>query len=88
MVDNFKNANNAAHNMPVSNVVAVTPHDTNALAFTTRAIYVGVAGDVVCRPADSSSDITIKNAPIGWHPIRVTHIRATNTTATNILAGE
>jgi hypothetical protein len=30
--------------------------------------------------------VTFTGLPVGWHPIRVTRVWATNTTATNIVA--
>jgi hypothetical protein len=54
---------------PASGAFAITPHDTNALSEPIRGLYVGVAGDVTVRIL----------------PIRVTHIRATGTTATTML---
>lgn len=72
---------------PVSRVVSVVPHDTNPLTISTSTvIYVGVAGDLSVV-TDGGDTVVIKNAPVGWHPIRVSRVRATGTTAQQILAG-
>jgi len=50
------------------------------------ALYVGVGGDVVLT-LQSGSDATFKNLASGQIlPVKFTAIKATNTTATNMLA--
>lgn len=67
------------------NAVAVTPHDTNANP--AAAIYVGGAGNIACRPYGSAADVTFTAVPVGTIlRVRVTHIRSTSTTATNLIA--
>jgi hypothetical protein len=51
----------------------------------TRALYVGVAGDVKVDMADGTT-VTFKNAPAGVLPVSVKRVYATGTAATNILA--
>lgn len=71
---------------PIENGFSVTPNDGTDLAQTTRAIWVGGAGNlsVVTRGGDT---ITLVGVPAGTLlPIRATRIRSTGTTATNILA--
>lgn len=71
---------------PASGAFAITPHDTNALSEPIRGLYVGVAGDVTVRMLRGSTDVLFKAVPAGTIlPIRVTHIRATGTTATTML---
>lgn len=52
-------------------------------ADTVKGIVVVATGNVVCRPVDGGSDITITGAPVGmmlpWH---CSAIRQTGTTAT------
>jgi hypothetical protein len=68
------------------NASAVTPHDTTALSNVSKALYVGGYGNIVCRLVDDSADVTFTGVPAGSIlPVRVTHVRSTNTTATNIL---
>lgn len=71
---------------PASSMDAITPHDTNDLANVSRAVYVGVAGDVKVRAVKNGSDVTLKNVAAGAVlPIRVSRIFATGTTASSIV---
>lgn len=65
------------------NSFTVTPHDTNPVAHSTRAIWVGGAGNVTCRLEGDAADRVFSAVAAGTRlPIRVTHIRSTGTTAT------
>ena len=71
---------------PYQHAAAVTPSDTDDLTNTAYALYVGVAGDIVVITAGGET-VTIKAALAGTVlPIVVTRVKATNTTATNLLA--
>lgn len=71
---------------PAKNAVAVTPHDTNAIA-SCRALYVGGAGNVTLRTNDDDADVLFTAVPAGSIlPVRVRYVRATGTTATAIVA--
>lgn len=63
----------------------ITPHDTNDLAFETRGVLVGVAGDLEVIGADDTTAVVLP-VQAGWNPIAVTRILAANTTATGIVA--
>ena len=65
--------------------VAVTPHDSTNLDQETRGLYVGVSGDVVAIIGGVAITFTAMAAGI-IHPIAVTRVNSTNTTATNIVA--
>lgn len=69
------------------NALAVTPHDTDTFA-TPVTIYVGVAGDVAARPAGNPTTIVVfKNVPAGSAvPCEVIGVRATSTSATDLVA--
>ena len=86
-IDNF---NGTAGDMLVAssiNPYPVTPHDTNPLPVVPKAIYVGSAGNVVLRGIGGSQDVTFKNCPAGFHIIvRASHVRATGTTASDLIA--
>jgi hypothetical protein len=63
----------------------VTPSDSASIPVT-NGIYVGVAGDVVVLTQGGTQQ-TFKTLNAGViHPIKVSKILATGTTATNILA--
>lgn len=65
---------------------AITPNDDTDVAQVTRAIYVGTGGDLTVILADDSNPVTFKNVPGGTMlPIRVDRVRATATTASNLL---
>lgn len=68
---------------PIKYSLPVTPSDTTVLA-PTRAIYVGVAGNLAVT--DYQGNSTYVAAQIGWHPLEVTKVLSTGTTATNIRA--
>lgn len=67
-----------------SNAAAVTKSDATIIP-TTRALYIGVTGDVVVTMAGGATPITFKAAPVGILPIQVTKVLAA-TAATDILA--
>ena len=72
---------------PSRRALAVAPHDTNALTDIPKALYVGTAGNITMRGVDSSTDQVWKNVPAGaLLPFRAQYLRATGTTATDILA--
>ncbi len=68
---------------------AVTPSDTAQLSDDTHALYVGGAGDVTVVFAEDATNtpVVFKAVPVGAIlPISVIQVRATGTTATNIVA--
>lgn len=71
---------------PATRAFAITPNDGADLAVFTRGLYIGVAGDVVVDMVDSGASITFTALAAGViHPLRVKRVRATGTTATNIV---
>jgi len=74
----------AASTAPAGYGLPVTPSDTTVL-YTTRALYVGSAGNVAV--ADLNGNVTYSNVGAGSIlPIQVTKVLATGTTAANIVA--
>lgn len=70
---------------PGLHAFAITPDDSNDLAIATRGIYVGVGGDVAVITAGGET-VTFKNASAGTTlPIRAARVKATGTTATNLV---
>lgn len=76
----------------LSRFKAVTPHDTNPVVADdasgnksySRAIYIGVAGDVTAIGRDGTA-VLFKAMPVGLYNIEVRIIKSTATTATNII---
>jgi hypothetical protein len=84
---------------PAKRAIAVTPSDTKDVTNSTgdnaphyaKALYIGVSGDVAIVAAGDSGNslagtaVTFKAVPVGWFPVQVRRVMATNTTATNIV---
>lgn len=71
---------------PSTQAAAVTPSDTVDLPFRSRALYIGVAGDVTAV-MHNGDVILFKNLAAGTIlPVRVARVNATNTTASSIVA--
>lgn len=76
---------NATH--PIATIIAVTPSDDDDLQAGLRGLYIGGAGNVsVVTPGGQTVTLTGLAAGM-WHPIRVSRVRSTGTTATAILVG-
>lgn len=66
---------------------AVTPHDTNELTTIPKALYVGTGGTVILRGVGGAADVTFKNVANGQViDVRAQYVRATGTTAADIVA--
>ena len=86
MADNFS-AHGDSVSAPARRAAAVAPHDVNALAEVPKALFVGTGGDLVARGAGGGADVTFKNLANGaLLPFRAEYVRATGTTAQNIVA--
>jgi type 1 fimbria pilin len=71
---------------PATRALAVTPSDTVALVDIPKALYVGTAGDIVMRGVNASADTLWKAVPAGAIlPFRAQYVRATGTTAADML---
>ena len=65
---------------------AITPHDTNELALTPKALYIGGAGNLVAILADDSASVTFTGLAAGTIlPVRAKIVKSTSTTATLII---
>ena len=69
---------------PPSNAAQVFPSDTTDLPFVTRAIYIGIQGDVRLM-TQNDQDVIYKDL-IGTKVIRASRIYATGTTAGAIIS--
>ena len=72
---------------PLTSVVSVTPSDVSTLTTSSRAIYVGVSGDVKITDVDGNTTTLTSLAAGVFHPVRAAQIWATGTTATFIVIG-
>lgn len=73
-------------NDPARHAFAIAPGDAAALATIPRALYVGTGGTLVVRCVDSAADTTFKNVAAGQIlDIRVSHVRATGTSAADLI---
>lgn len=85
MADTFK-YEKVGLEAPCVSAFAITPHDTNDLAITTRGLYVGGTGDVKVDMADTGTAVVFTAMAAGViHPIRVTRVYNTDTDATAIV---
>jgi hypothetical protein len=86
MADSFATSADALH-APATSALGVIPHDTNALTNIPKALYVGTAGNITMRGLRDTADQVWKNVPAGTIlPFRAQYVRATGTTAADILA--
>lgn len=70
---------------PVIGGFAIAPHDSTPLPEITRALYVGVAGDVTLILASGQS-VMLKAVPAGTLlPVRAQRVNATGTTAASLV---
>jgi hypothetical protein len=77
----------AGHSRDISSAydaVAITPSDATVIP-ATRAIYVGVTGNINVRMA-SGNEALFSNVPVGVFPIQVDKVLSTSTTATTMIA--
>ncbi|MGJ8526959.1 spike base protein, RCAP_Rcc01079 family [Maritalea sp.] len=83
MLDRFESLSTST-NDPASRAFSITPDDVSDIAEITRALFVGVGGDVSVEMANGDNAI-FKNVPNGATlPIRVRKVR-TDTSANSIL---
>ncbi|MDP2129988.1 MAG: hypothetical protein U0975_16335 [Erythrobacter sp.] len=86
-IDNFNGTAGDVLTAPAINLYAIVPHDTDPLPVVPKAIYVGTGGDVVLRGIGSDQDVTFRNVPAGLDlMVRASHVRATGTTASDLVA--
>lgn len=71
---------------PATRAEAVTPSDTVDLLSISRALWIGVTGNVKVTMRDGGDPVIFTNLTVGWHPLRVTRVWSTSTTATSIVA--
>ena len=85
MADDFERYANSIE-APAFRAAAVTPNDSADLTNTSRALYIGGAGNVQVTTAGGDT-VTFTGLAAGTIlPVRVRRIWSTSTTATTILA--
>jgi len=71
---------------PAEGCFAIVPDDTADLPQATKAIYIGLSGDVALVPVRGSSAVFFRNVPAGTIlDVRVRAIKATGTSAGDIV---
>jgi hypothetical protein len=84
---------------PARRTIAVTPSNTKDVTNATgdaapvyaSALYIGATGDVAVVAAGDNSaagagtPVTFKAVPVGWFPVQVRRVMATNTSASQIV---
>lgn len=71
---------------PASNAAAVTPSDTEPLAFASKRLWIGGAGNVTVITVGGSA-VTYSAVPAGTYlQVRAATVKETGTTATNIVS--
>lgn len=69
---------------PYENAFAITPHDTNDLAYATRALYVGVTGTLKVDLVGGDT-VTLTALPVGVIRLRATRVYDTGTDASGLI---
>jgi hypothetical protein len=69
-----------------SNAATVTPSNTEDLAVTASALYIGVSGHIKVDMEGTGEAIVLKSVPVGILRGRFTRVYQTGTAATDIVA--
>ena len=65
---------------------AIVPSDSATLPRLPKALYIGTGGDVTLRGVDAGADVVMRNVASGQVlDIRASHVRATGTTAADLI---
>ncbi|MEM0907177.1 MAG: hypothetical protein AAGJ94_07430 [Pseudomonadota bacterium] len=70
---------------PAADAFEITPNNGNDLSTAARALYIGGAGDVEVITLAGNTVLFVGLSAGTTLPCSVTRVRASNTTATNIL---
>lgn len=83
--DRFDRALDAVSS-PARDAFAVVPHDIEPLARLPKALLVGSAGTLTLRAVDAAADVALVVTAGQLVPIRASHVRASGTSAGQIVA--
>jgi len=71
---------------PAGSSFVITPDDSASLPVISKALYVGTGGDLTIQLVHDASDRVFKNVANGAIlDVRASHVRATGTTAADIV---
>lgn len=70
---------------PARDAFMVTPHDTQPLPRLPKALLIGIGGTLALRAVDGAADIAVTVTTGQIVPIRAAHVRATGTSAGQIV---
>lgn len=71
---------------PAQECFSITPTDSAELPRATKALFIGVGGDVTLVPLSGTAAVTFRNLPAGSIlDVRVRAVRATGTTASALV---
>lgn len=85
MGDSFKNLGDSPE-FSARRLAAVTPHDTNELTFVSKALFIGVGGNISIIAADDTDAVVISVLANTILPIRARIVKSAGTTASGIVA--
>jgi len=72
---------------PSRSPFSIVPHDSEPLPTVPKGIFVGTGGDVRLRGVDGNEDVTYRNLPdASYIAVRASYVRASGTTATDLIA--
>lgn len=84
MADKFETFRSGLES-PAYGASAVTASNDTDLPTVSRSLFIGGSGNLVVDMA-AGGTVTFTNVQVGILPVRVKRVRATGTTATNIVA--
>jgi len=86
MPDKFQNNADSA-SAPATAPFAIVPDDATPLPHVPKGIYVGTGGTITLRGIGGTEDVTYRNLPdASYVAVRAHYVRATGTTAANLIA--
>lgn len=71
-------------NAPFQEVFAITPSDSTTYSPPLRGVIITVAGDIAIKTAANTTAVTIAVIKGQLIPALITHVMATNTTASSV----
>jgi len=77
-------ANDRTSILQAREAFSIAPDDNNDIAITGATLYIGTSGDVKVTTYNNT-EIIFKNVPVGFMPVKVRKVFATDTTASDIL---